>query len=267
MDEIGFSFFGGKPDYINECIPKAFLKHLSLSESEDFVAVLKNNKCADKSWLVKVDSDGRRFLDGWKEFAQDNCLSVGDFVVFRYLGGFAFDVLVCDSLTGCEQSFSADHRTILSESNHSEINDLNGEKTHPSETSNRSPSHSEGRVLSNETSNLHVEKKAEFKPSKYPYFRSSVKQYSFTWHATLIPTDFARENNLAKRWCEMTIIDQKNRSWPINLRYRKNGKDQVYLASGWDKLRDAHELKVGDSMVFELIDSGSHPLMKFYRFS
>ncbi|KAL8129177.1 hypothetical protein V2J09_018332 [Rumex salicifolius] len=237
------------PGFLSDfCIPKPFLKHF-LSESNSnnaFVAVLKNtNNCADKSWLVKVDSDGRRFMDGWKEFAHDNFLTVGDFVVFRYQGGFVFDVLVFDPVTGCERSFSADH-LIQSKSDHSEIND---------------------QISEIEPFKDIVEQKVEFKPSKYPYFRTSVKQYSFTWHATLVPTDFARENNLAKRWCEMTIIDQKNRSWPVNLRYRKVGKDQVYIASGWDKLRDAHELKVGDSMVFELINSGSHPVMKFYSMS
>lgn len=55
-----------------------------------------------KSWSVSLK--GGCFTDGWKEFAAQNDLSVGDILVFKHEGSLIFHVLVFDS-TACERKY------------------------------------------------------------------------------------------------------------------------------------------------------------------
>lgn len=84
-----------------QSIPEAFFKHLKGQNCDK--AVLRNAN--GKVWHVKIE--GRKLQDGWKEFASDHELHVGDFVVFRHEGDMLFDVMVFDSST-CEREYSSE---------------------------------------------------------------------------------------------------------------------------------------------------------------
>lgn len=63
-------------------------------------AVLRSRK--GKSWPIKIN--GRRIENGWKEFALDHDLHVGDFLVIGHAGHMVFDVMVFDS-SACEREY------------------------------------------------------------------------------------------------------------------------------------------------------------------
>ncbi|KAJ0077415.1 hypothetical protein Patl1_36258 [Pistacia atlantica] len=54
-------------------------------------------------WLVRLTKDGRKiwFQDGWDDFIQYHSISVGYFLVFKYVKNSTFQVLIFDS-TACE---------------------------------------------------------------------------------------------------------------------------------------------------------------------
>ena len=83
-----------------QSIPISFFKHLKGEECEK--AVLRS--LSGKLWHVKIN--GRRFEDGWKEFAKYHALHVGDFLVFRHEGNMVFDVMVFDPST-CEREYTS----------------------------------------------------------------------------------------------------------------------------------------------------------------
>ncbi|KAL6954640.1 hypothetical protein U1Q18_043649 [Sarracenia purpurea var. burkii] len=62
-------------------------------------AVLRTS-CGE--WEVKVGAGGRRFRDGWADFAKLHDLQVGDLLVFRHEGEMVFDVIVFDP-SACER--------------------------------------------------------------------------------------------------------------------------------------------------------------------
>ncbi|CAI9117221.1 OLC1v1018570C1 [Oldenlandia corymbosa var. corymbosa] len=88
-----------------EVSPKGtrFLKHISIGFTKDieipdlFSECLELNSYAvlkkdGKEWLVKIQ--GHHFRDGWYEFAKDNLLGTGDFLVFSHNGNLGFDVVI-----------------------------------------------------------------------------------------------------------------------------------------------------------------------------
>ncbi|XP_065851292.1 B3 domain-containing protein REM9-like [Euphorbia lathyris] len=83
-------------------VPVSFyLQHLKGENPEK--AVLRS-PINGKLWHVKMK--GRLIEDGWQEFSEEHELHVGDFCVFRYDGGFVFDVLVFDP-SSCQREYSS----------------------------------------------------------------------------------------------------------------------------------------------------------------
>ena len=70
-------------------------------EPRDFI--LKNRH--GKVWEVKaLPIDNQLYFDdGWKQFREDNCLEVADFVFFTHVESNVFNFKICE-LTGCEKT-------------------------------------------------------------------------------------------------------------------------------------------------------------------
>lgn len=75
--------------------------------------------------------------------------------------------------------------------------------------------------------------------------------------------NFAKENDLANKKCDITLIDQRGMPCQLPLRYRNRKVGSVYIG-GWRKFHHENGLKEGDHVVFELIAVGENPTMKFY---
>lgn len=66
------------------------------------------------------DANGMCSSNGWKSFIEDNCISIHDFLLFRYEGNMSFAVSVFDT-TGCEKKYdftSLARRMAVDDSKH-----------------------------------------------------------------------------------------------------------------------------------------------------
>ncbi|KAJ0009835.1 hypothetical protein Pint_34519 [Pistacia integerrima] len=80
-------------------IPEKFVKKFG-NELPDIATLEVSN---GQVWLVRLTKDGRKiwFQDGWDDFIQYHSISVGYFLVFKYVKNSTFQVLIFDS-TACE---------------------------------------------------------------------------------------------------------------------------------------------------------------------
>ncbi|KFK32658.1 hypothetical protein AALP_AA6G271700 [Arabis alpina] len=72
-------------------IPEAFFLKYMKGRTEQSMAKLRSD-ASKITWEVKVEEDGQKLTDGWKEFALSHDLRVGDIVVFRQERDMAFHV-------------------------------------------------------------------------------------------------------------------------------------------------------------------------------
>ncbi|WMV40360.1 hypothetical protein MTR67_033745 [Solanum verrucosum] len=80
-------------------IPIGFLKYLKGHDQHEH-ALLRR---AGKTWLVMLN--GWRLEEGWKEFAKENDLQLGDMLVFRHEGDMEFEVSIFDS-SHCDREYA-----------------------------------------------------------------------------------------------------------------------------------------------------------------
>ncbi|XP_059658290.1 B3 domain-containing protein REM10-like [Cornus florida] len=109
--------------------------------------------------------------------------------------------------------------------------------------------------------------KAEASPfalGDHPSFVSTLRRYSFECSMLYIPMDFAKQNGLINRSCEM-ILRSQQRSWKVSLQSKKNDGTHVYLRRGWRDFCIENGLKEGDTFRFELSKNGKVPIMYFHR--
>lgn len=81
-------------------IPDSFLKYLDGKIPQN-QAVLRRG---DEEWRVKISDQCLR--EGWRAFAVENNLQVGDFAVFEHEGNMVFEVLVFDP-SHCEREYAS----------------------------------------------------------------------------------------------------------------------------------------------------------------
>ena len=80
--------------------PDSFLKYLDRKIPQN-QAVLQRG---DEEWRVKISDQFLR--EGWRAFAVENELHVGDFVVFEHEENMVFEVLVFDP-SHCERKYAS----------------------------------------------------------------------------------------------------------------------------------------------------------------
>ncbi|XP_016557717.2 B3 domain-containing protein REM10 [Capsicum annuum] len=102
------------------------------------------------------------------------------------------------------------------------------------------------------------------KPLDHSQFVCTVRPYSLSRDALLIPKQFALANGLFNfKECNLIVrSDETQRSWNVMLRSYSN-KD-LYLTNGWNEIRDANHLKEGDHILFEVVTNGNEPIWKFH---
>ncbi|XP_056697190.1 B3 domain-containing protein REM14 [Spinacia oleracea] len=241
----------------NFSIPKSFLKYLreeDKEEGDEKIAKIRNYEVGDYLWKVKVGyfDDKLHFKDGWNNFCNDHGLQVGDFLVFQYHQNLVFDVFVFDPTT-CERPFPGLHHLTVEKALSSSLNnqEIKGFCKNGKE------------LKRNKKHKAHPAGKASFEPRGYPYYETFVKSFTLKWGGVSVPSQFARENDLVNKWCDVTLTDQQGKEWQVTLRNRNQGRT-VYIGT-WNAFHRAHGLKTGDHIVFELIQSGETPKMNFYK--
>lgn len=219
-------------------IPTSFLKYLGGKISEKHAVLLRGAE----EWRIRIRDQCLK--EGWKAFAVANKLEVGDFVVFEHEGDMVFEVLVFDT-SHCEREFP------------STDDDLNGARKFKAAEEAEEISRSK-KVKSDHSED---QEEATTKQISGPYFISTLNSTNLRYHRLHIPMDFASENGLSNRECNMVLRDQRQRSWSVGLR---SGLYRAYIQRGWKRFINAQELKEGDEFVLELIENGETPIFSFY---
>lgn len=75
-----------------------------------------------------------------------------------------------------------------------------------------------------------------------------------------IPKQFAQENSLRNRKCEIIVRDEQ-RSWTFGV--HTNGKN-TFIGSGWHEFSRTKCLKEGDILMFEIVSNGETPIFRFH---
>ncbi|KAL2920933.1 B3 domain-containing protein REM9, partial [Bienertia sinuspersici] len=232
-------------------IPVAFAKYLREFKRE--IKVELRDK-SGRRWYVKlvnssVSDDKRpRFKDGWICFCKEHDLHVGDFLVFEYHGNFVFDVLIF-APNACERQLPYFESTsmVKFKNPHNHIaKKFKGEEIKVGE----------GTISKNGSSS--------FMSISYPWCRIVLQPYCLTSSIIHLPREFAEKNGLSKRWCDIEVIDEKGQSWSMLLRHYRTRNNGLSYIGGLTNFLNTYHIKIGDALIFQLIESGFKPIMKCY---
>ncbi|XP_027075128.1 B3 domain-containing protein REM14 isoform X2 [Coffea arabica] len=217
-------------------IPASFLNYLGGKISEN-QAVLRRGGV--KEWRVEISDQWLR--EGWRAFAVENNLQVGDFVVFEHEGNMVFEVLVFDP-SHCERKYASidDEKKCSQKFKAAEI--------------------PRSKKVKLELSDDQEEPDSTDQICR-PYFIFTVKPINLLYHRLNIPRDFAMENGLFGRECNIKLRDQSQRSWSLKI---KSSSDCASIQCGWKSFAKAQGLKEGDEFVLELTENGEAPAFNFY---
>ncbi|KAL8056833.1 hypothetical protein ABFX02_04G144700 [Erythranthe guttata] len=95
-------------------LPSSFCNKLKEEKSKR--AILKSRIGKWKIDVCRNNEGLIRFENGWPQFVNDHCLSIGDFVVFEHTANFHFNVSVFDH-TACEKEFPVEPKNDRQENN------------------------------------------------------------------------------------------------------------------------------------------------------
>ncbi|XP_015085026.1 B3 domain-containing protein REM8-like isoform X1 [Solanum pennellii] len=101
---------------------------------------------------------------------------------------------------------------------------------------------------------------AKDNPLSHPHFVCIMKSYYLSKCFLRVPVSFARLNGLKNRTCTITIRD-KRRSWTFKLYARGVN---TCIVGEWHKFCIVSCLKEGDYLMFEILDNGEKPILKFH---
>ncbi|KAL0332234.1 UNVERIFIED_CONTAM: hypothetical protein Scaly_2124900 [Sesamum calycinum] len=192
-----------------------------------------------KIWFVKLeqkDEDERYcFTRGWNKFAEDVGLEMGEFLVFRFVGGSMFDVSVY-GVHGCEREIPGagfqvedsdpDEQVELSKDDVSNVikkKRSSAGNTHTSE-SDRSPK---------ETSPLYFEIRLKM------HHKSRVSLPKRFWMAAGLPGKQTVELEYLPKHCRQVVM----------LDHRQRNRTEI--AFGWSEFRKSNGLVYGKTYSFE----------------
>ncbi|CAN4075777.1 unnamed protein product [Withania somnifera] len=223
-------------------IPTGFLKYVKGLEHIEY-AILKR---AGKKWLVKVKC--WRFEAGWAEFVEQHDVQLGDLLIFRHEGDMEFEVSIFDS-SHCDREY-AEY--------------LQGEGGNNVEETSKNFEF-KGKlnlcVMSSSKAFPHAEA-GTHNPCGKSHFECTVRPYCISNGYLRLPKQFATENSLINKKCDVIIKDERQRSWNLRLATHNS---IVHVLGGWGEFCVANDLKEGDYMMFEVIANGEKPIWKFHN--
>ncbi|XP_015085033.1 B3 domain-containing protein REM17-like isoform X1 [Solanum pennellii] len=222
-------------------IPIGFLKYLKGHEQHEH-AILRS---VGKTWLVKVN--GWRLEEGWKKFAKENDLQLGDMLVFRHEGDMEFEVSIFDS-SHCDREYA---EYLQQEAGFNNVE----ETCKKFEFKGKS-----NLCIMSSGEALPYAEAGTYSPCSRSHFECIVKPYCITHSYLRLPKHFAMENGIFNKKCDVIIRDERQRSWKLRL---ATHDCRVHLLGGWSEFRIANDLNVGDYMMFEVIANGEKPIWKF----
>uniref|UniRef100_A0A3Q7IDZ7 TF-B3 domain-containing protein n=1 Tax=Solanum lycopersicum TaxID=4081 RepID=A0A3Q7IDZ7_SOLLC len=221
-------------------IPIGFLKYLKgLNHIKQ--AILRSR---GKKWLVKVT--GWRLEEGWKKFAKENDLQLGDLLIFKHEGDMEFEVSIFDS-SHCDREYA--EYLQEEEGNYVDATSKKVEKDLRHKTSDMTTPISQTPASTSADAD--------------PHFISTIRRYTFTKAILYFPMRFVKSNGLMSR-SEMILVDEKQRSWSVLLGQMEH---HFGIKRGWPQFRKANGLQEGDTYKFELTNNGTIPIIHMSKYS
>nr|VDD13522.1 unnamed protein product [Brassica rapa] len=98
-------------------------------------------------------------------------------------------------------------------------------------------------------------KKAESSSLDPSCFVANISRATLRYDTLGLPMKFSRENGLEARCGEIVLMNEKGRTWKLNLK-RKRSCGTMYITQGWRSFRSANGLRAGSSSTFKLIKRG-----------
>ncbi|CAN6832687.1 unnamed protein product [Brassica oleracea] len=97
--------------------------------------------------------------------------------------------------------------------------------------------------------------KAESSSLNPSCFVANISRATLRYDTLGLPMKFSRENGLEARCGEIVLMNEKGRSWKLNLK-RKRSCGTMYITQGWRSFCSANGLRAGSSSTFKLIKRG-----------
>ncbi|EOA27328.1 hypothetical protein CARUB_v10023444mg, partial [Capsella rubella] len=216
--------------YSHLTIPIAFL--LNIKGRNEQKTVELRSDASKITWKVKID--GERLTDGWKEFAVAHDLRIGDIVVFRQERDMAFHVTLLGP-SCCEIQY------VSCLEDHNNLRMIQRKK----------------RVRKN------PRREAESSSLDPSCFVANITPSTLLYDRLHFPRSFARENGLDTRCGEIVLMNEKGRSWTVDLR-GKSSCGSAYIKRGWRSFCHANGLSAGSFFTFRLIQRGRTLVLRLF---
>ncbi|XP_045807949.1 B3 domain-containing transcription factor VRN1-like [Trifolium pratense] len=237
--------------YVNQYmyVPLDFdQKNLKEEQSEIVLRVLDD----ERTWIVKYCQ--RRISTGWKTFASDNNLKVGDVCLFEMINSkaYAFKVLIFR----------------LDEEQHSSPPQVHGDEVNWLETAGITEVESKT-IMSNKGSMATQRNSLQASPMSFknseakkeanqftstlenPHFTIKLKSNHWDVYKPRIQMSFARKYLCLKGKSIKLRFDEE--LWTVNLACYPS-EPSIKLSDGWSQFVDENKLQAGDVCVFELVN-------------
>ncbi|KDP44973.1 hypothetical protein JCGZ_01473 [Jatropha curcas] len=224
----------GEPSYVHPgkklAIPNAFSrKYFKQKRGAAALSTFEGKTwSAEFYYIVHKGRTSAKLLNGWKKFAQENHLEVGDVC--------AFELINQTKITFKITIFRHDQ----------------GNKKQP--VGEKSNSREKFIQEYPSCSNLCVAIKAakEF-TSIHPFFKAVITASHLGRANVHVPHDFLSEMQQSKEKAKLQV---GNRRWDVKLNlYANKMKHRGVLSAGWCQFARENSVQVGDVCVFELIDN------------
>ncbi|KAI5593108.1 hypothetical protein BDE02_04G196900 [Populus trichocarpa] len=216
-----------------------------------------------RTWPVKYynrTKSGVIFCHGWKAFAKDNKLAVGDFCVFELINVTEMSLKVVffrlkdvESLLSSEDMGGANqvepNKSLVAKPQ-SDWNSRDG-----AGISNPDDEHKPGEFEHSE-SRFEVEpgSKTESKfISTHPFFKVVLRSYYLNRCFVSVPMSFVER--YFKHKSQIVMLQVADRSWPVKLIIRWSQR-QAILSAGWARFARENSLQVGHVCAFEIVKNG-----------
>ncbi|CAN1140387.1 B3 domain-containing protein REM10 [Linum perenne] len=95
----------------------------------------------------------------------------------------------------------------------------------------------------------------------HPYFLVKMTSTCLSRYLLYIPLEFTQRNGLTGLAQSMILRNEKGSSFLVGLKTMKGGR--ACIGSGWKELVQENGLMEGDVLMFELIETGTRPVMTF----
>ncbi|XP_010472488.1 PREDICTED: putative B3 domain-containing protein REM15 [Camelina sativa] len=226
--------------------PRSFVRENGLDTRCGEIVVLMNEK--GRSWTV--DLRGKRSCGiayikrGWRKFCQANELRAGSFFTFKLIQRGRTLVL----------------RLSSKETEANEVESLSTEQESDEERSQDGISLQQNSQRKERKGTLI--RKDSYSASQNRYVTLTLTSYNVKCSRLTLPIHFTKVSGIVKAK-KMSFLDKHGVKWSTDLRFDKKHL-RMRLVGGWIEFCDANHVKIGESVMLELIwEAHESSVLKF----